>query len=163
MKSRLLGLAVVLVALAVIINALALETATITNKITITVAGNGSSMIGITTATAVQDADVSVSDTNNQAVITLSDPLQAGAVYVFDAAFAVVNRSSQAIDFTVTPPAVSNGVTIAFAQSDEAGALAWTNLAAGAQAWVKMTVTTAEGVGTSTLSGANVTVNVTTP
>lgn len=165
MKNRLLGLAVVIVALAGIINALALKSADITNKVAITVAGNATSLIGITTAGAgTQDPDVSISDTNNQAVLTLAKGLQAGSKYEFDAAFAIVNRSaSDSVNITLPTVPKANGVAVTFDVSTRAGAKPLTGLAAGDTVWVKMTVELDEGAGTTSLPSTDFVIKVNRP
>ncbi|HYF76761.1 MAG TPA: hypothetical protein VD973_06505 [Symbiobacteriaceae bacterium] len=157
MKSRLLGIAVVLVALAVIINALALESAEITNKVSIDVVGNAAALIGITAATGVQDPDVTVTDTNKQAVITLPalKGAQAASQYVFDAAFAIKNNSGDTVDISIDPITPAGGVGVTFEVSTLPLANPFAGLAPGEEAWVKMTVTVAEGAGSVSLPTTN--------
>ncbi|HYF94731.1 MAG TPA: hypothetical protein VD969_21160 [Symbiobacteriaceae bacterium] len=103
MKSRLLGLAVVLVALAVIINALALQQADITSTFTVSVVGSGSALIAIAADTdGAQDGDIGVDDTTSgYAMLTVDTGLQPGSTYVFEKAFEIVNNSGDTVDITL--------------------------------------------------------------
>lgn len=161
MKSRLLGLAVVLVAIAVLVNALALSTADITSKVNINVVGSQSALIAITEATG-QDPDIIIDDSvNGSAVISIADlkGLQPGSVYVFSPAFSIVNNSNTIVDFTIPVPTVeADGVHVLFEAVTPADMSGVT--ADGDYADIKMTVTVDEGAGTVSLPDTPFTIHV---
>lgn len=111
MKVRLLGLAVVLVALAVIVNALAISSADVTNKVTVSVVGSKDALLAFDT-TGADDQDLAVSGTSGgQMTITIDDGIQRNSNYTFSPAFKITNNSDYPLNLTIDD-VVSNGVTV---------------------------------------------------
>jgi hypothetical protein len=102
MKTRLLGLAVVLVAMAFIINALALTSADITGTtLSASIVNSSAALIAIDEGPS-QDNDISFTDGTNASI---SIPgIQANSAYAFGQAFMVKNNSADDlyIDVIVT-------------------------------------------------------------
>lgn len=113
MKTRILGLAVVIVAMAVIVNALALSSASISGTtMSIDIVNSGSALVGIG-APASPDSDLTITD-NGKLSLTVEHGVQASATYLFDQALQLTNRSDDAIDLTWSMSGLPAGMTINF-------------------------------------------------
>lgn len=121
MKTRLLGLAVVLVALAVIVNALALESATINGtSLSANIVSSDSALIAIVGG-APQDSDIAFDGTGTTASISLEHGIQANSTYVFGHAFGIKNNSDDNVRVTVAV-ADGSGATLTLTPVDGTGA-----------------------------------------
>lgn len=144
MKTRLLGLAVVMVALAVIVNALALSSASVTNKLSIPVTTTDTALIAFEAPTT-PDADITLTAVGaNQMTVSVDTGIQPNSTYVFDQVFAVTNNSGNAVTLGVTYPATT-GLTITLANAAGGADLNGLSLGIGASVNVKMTVVAAAG------------------
>lgn len=115
MKRKALGIAVVLAALAVLINVFALNSASIRNDLSFTIANTEDAYIAITQGT---DLEAGFDSSAGYAKFALpTEGFQPNSTYVFTTAFNVVNNSASnksiniAFDPSTPPPA---GVVISF-------------------------------------------------
>jgi hypothetical protein len=106
--TKFMGLAVVLVALAVTLNALAFSTAKVTNSATFTVAATGSAALAIS---STPGTGLSADVTSNYLKLTVNDKMQPNSTYLFSNAITTTNKSSGAINLTGYS-ATANGVTV---------------------------------------------------
>jgi hypothetical protein len=159
MKRKLLGIAVTIGALAVIVSALALKSATVTSNLSVSITNTTASLIAIDGAGA--DSDVTFDSTSGHAVITLpnSNGVQPGSTYTFYPAFNVTNNSASSKTITLTAGSTPTGVTLTFVDTNGAtitpGALA---SAGSLPVGIKVDLTTAAGLGDAPLTvtvGAN--------
>lgn len=125
MKTRLLGLAVVLVAMGILVNALAVTKADVkTNALSFDIVNTSSALIGLKSGDN-QDKDVSFVATGGTsgklASITIATGLQPGSSYVFQDAFQIVNNSANTNGVTVSLTDVTTvaGVTVKFFNSTD--------------------------------------------
>jgi hypothetical protein len=117
MKRKFVGIAVVLAALAVLVNVFALNSAGVTNDLSFTIANTEDAMIAITQGT---DPDVGWDNTAGYAKLSLpSAGFQPNSTYFFYPAFNVVNNSVTSKNITlVTTGSVPSGVTISYVRAD---------------------------------------------
>lgn len=156
MKVRLLGLAVVLVALAVIVNALAISSASVTNAVTVSVVGSNTALLAFDT-TGADDDDLAISGASaGQMTITIDDGIQKNSSYTFSPAFKITNNSDDILDLTI-PTQTVNGVTLTAAAVAGGTYSSLTDVPAGASVWVQITLA-ADGTAT-TPSGLTLVVN----
>lgn len=111
MKVRFLGLAVVLVALAVIVNALALSSATITSPLTVSVVNTDTALLAFSAVSPGGDPDLTVSGNAASLSLAVQDGIQRNSSYTFAPAFMITNNSADTLNLTVSGTA-TNGVTI---------------------------------------------------
>lgn len=157
MKRKALGIAVVLAALAVLVNVFALKSATVNNNLSLNVTNTTTSLIAITGTGA--DSDVTFSSGNGYAEITLptgANGVQPNSNYTFYPVFNVVNNSGASRTITLGTTATPTGVTVSFVDAAgdplTPGSLSSTgSLPVG----IKVTLTTA-----ATLGSAPITVTV---
>lgn len=108
MKAKVLGIAVIVVALGVLVNALALTSVTVDqNKINIPIVSTDSALISVS---AGADGDVSFNAAGNggKAQMSVATGLQPASTYEFDTAFVITNHSANAVKITV-PSTVTAG------------------------------------------------------
>lgn len=116
--TKLLGLAVVLVAMAVAINALAFKTADVTNNMALKIVGTETAALAMLPGTG--DGAGSVVGADGILKIALAKFPQPGSTYVFDDVFRVKNNA--AASRTITLPAsvllgTTTQVTVSFVNS----------------------------------------------
>lgn len=117
MKGKILGIAVIIVALGVLVNALALSSATVKNNaISIPIVATNSALIAIQGGT---DGDLTfgVDATGKQAKVTVNTGLQADSSYTFNSAFVVANNSSSATNITIPQTITVSGVSVDLTQT----------------------------------------------
>lgn len=116
MKTKFLGLAVVFVALAVLVNVLAISSASIDSDMQIVVENTSTAMIALAApvAPATKDDDVTVDTSSGVLDITLSDGLQPGSTYTFKSVFSITNNSANAVDVNIDTTGEPAGMTVAF-------------------------------------------------
>lgn len=161
MKIRLFGLAVVVVALAVIVNALALSSANVTNKLTLDVKTTDNALIAFSTPTAL-DSDISLTAAGaNQMSFTVNTGVQPNSTYVFDQVFKITNNSNDNVILGATFPSAT-GLTITLANTIGGTNLVGMTLNSGASVDVRMTVV-ADGTATtaSSLTNADLVISAT--
>jgi hypothetical protein len=132
MKRKFLGLAVTIGALAVIVSALALQSATVTNLVSVPITTTGSSLISIVTPAApVIDSDLAYTVTSGQAVISLvgANGLQPGSSYTLTPAFNVKNNSANSVAITLGTGTLPTGVTVSFVNENGVAIVGPTTLA----------------------------------
>lgn len=119
--TKFMGLAVVLVAMAVMVNTLAYKTAVVTNGMTITVDTTGSAKLAVAAA-AAPDPGLGTSVTNGKLTLTINDKMQPDSVYTFQDAFQVTNSdAANAITLTCSTSGFSGvGVTVTILDSTDA-------------------------------------------
>lgn len=144
MKGKILGIAVIVVALGVLVNALALSSATVSNNaVNIPIVATNSALIAVQGGT---DGDITFGTdaTGKQAKMTVSTGLQADSSYTFDSAFQVTNNSSSATKISIPNTITVSGVTVTL--TDSAGAaITNTSVPAGNSLGVKMAVAVPAG------------------
>lgn len=143
--TKLMGMAVILVALAATISALAYNTATVSNGFSMTVAYTGAAL-DVQPATGV-DSGIQAMASKGYVNITMNDKIGQNSTYVYDPVIKIKNNTSDPVkvylDFT---PALPSGMTVDFC--DGSGCLAGAsfpvsaNFTAGQERTFKMTVTT---------------------
>ena len=139
MKVRLFGLAVVVVAMAVIVNALALSSASVTNKLTLAVTTTDDALIAFETPTAL-DSDISLTAVGaNQMSFAVDVGVQPNSTYVFDQVFRITNNSDDTVVLGATMP-TATGLTITLANTIGGTNLVGMTLNSGASVDLKMTV-----------------------
>lgn len=154
MKRKALGIAVVLAALAVLVNVFALKSATVNNNLSLNVTNTTSSLIAITGAGA--DSDVTFASGNGYAEITLpsgANGVQPNSDYTFYPVFNVTNNSGSSRTITLGTTSTPTGVTLTFVDTNGAtiapGALAsGGTLAVG----IKVSLSTSAVVGTAPIT-----------
>lgn len=116
MKTRFMGLAIVLVALAVLVNVLAISSATVNSNLTVNVVNTSSAMIALAApvAPATLDNDVVVDTSSGVMAVTLDDGLQPGSTYTFKSVFSITNNSDDAVDVTLSTTGTPAGMTVTF-------------------------------------------------
>ncbi len=103
MKMRFLGLAVTLVALAVMVNALALKSATINGTtVSIPIVNSSAALIAIGGATVSPDPDVIVTDSGGVATISVQDGLQPNSSYSFGNVLTITNNSETDVTLSIS-------------------------------------------------------------
>ncbi|HLN64629.1 MAG TPA: hypothetical protein VK464_24150 [Symbiobacteriaceae bacterium] len=159
MKVRLLGLAVVLVALAVIVNALAISSASVTNGVTVSVVATNAALLAFDTTGVGNDPDLAVSGTTTGSMtITIDDGIQKNSSYTFSPAFMIKNNSDDTLDISI-PPVTVNGVTMTATAVAGGDVSSFTDVPAGKTVFVSLTLG-ADGSAT-TPTGFNLVVNAT--
>ncbi|HYG59967.1 MAG TPA: hypothetical protein VD902_18025 [Symbiobacteriaceae bacterium] len=139
MKIRLFGLAVVVVALAVIVNALALSTASITNKLSVPLTTTDAALIAFEAPTT-PDSDITLVATGaNQMTVTVDTGIQPNSTYVFDQVFKITNNSADNVLLGVAYPGTT-GLTITMVNSSGGADINGLVLNAGLSVDVKMSV-----------------------
>jgi hypothetical protein len=149
MWTRLMGLAVALVAGAVVINALAFSTATVTNATTFTVSSTNTAAIGITAA-AFPGSGFSTSFTNNYLELAITNNMQPNSVYKFSNVLTVTNNTDTAatVNYSLTSP--PTGVTVRLLEAGTSTELTNKALAGAAAVTVDVEIT----LSTATTTGA---------
>ena len=157
MKTRFLGLAVVFVALAVLVNVLALSTATVNSDLTVDVVNTTTALVALTTpiAPAVLDSDVAVSTASGIMAITLDHGLQPDSTYVFKSVFSITNNSDDAVNVTLSTTGTPAGMTITFKNLADDTVVSGTNMLAAGTMTVYMEIVTAD---TATIQSNPITV-----
>lgn len=98
--TKLMGLAVVVVALAAAMNALAFKQATIKNDFALSVKSTGVATIALNTV-ASPSPGVSSSISTGILSVTFTDILQPNGVYTYDNVFSILNNASYPVDLAV--------------------------------------------------------------
>lgn len=155
MKKRLIGMAVLLVALAVIINAMALSSAQVTSTMDIPIVNTSTALIALSAADS-QDLDLNADTTTGQLVLTVEDGVQPYSSYTFDGALKITNNSDDNVLVTLSTSGTPAGVTLTFADGADAPITSYL-LNTAASVNVKLTVDTAA----ATLATAGISVVVT--
>lgn len=117
--SKLMGLAIVLVALAVSVNALAFKTAQVTNNMSLVFQDSTAAGLAFAAA-ATPDPGVSTAldGTTGITKFTLSQKMQPGSVYTFDPAFKITNNNaSGTVTLAYSAITLTGGVTITLLKS----------------------------------------------
>lgn len=152
---KVMGLAIVLVALAVAINALAFNTASVTSSATFTISGTGSAALGIDTHGTPGTGFTVGGTSNSYATIAIADQMQPNSTYTFTNVFLIENNNPggsgrninlSAISFS---PALPAGLTVTLYKSgtgDLIGTGSAVSVAAGASMSVDMTVSIGSAV-----------------
>ncbi|HYG60539.1 MAG TPA: hypothetical protein VD902_20905 [Symbiobacteriaceae bacterium] len=112
--SKVLGLAVVLVALAVTLNALAFKTAEVTSSASFTVVTSGSAALAVTAADSDADPGIDTDETPGVFSLTINDQVQPNSKYLFKNVMKVANgtgRTStiQSLDYDIDGLDVAEG------------------------------------------------------
>lgn len=155
---KVMGLAIVLVALAVAINALAFNTANVTSQATFTISGSGAAALGIDTSGSSTTGFSVTGTSNSYATIAITDPMQPYSTYTYEDVFKVENNnpggSDREIDITSISfnPVLPTGVTMSLTVGGTALADI-PNIAPGGSVLVDISVTlgsntTAQGLQT---------------
>jgi hypothetical protein len=141
MKVRLLGLAVVLVAIAAIVNALALSEATIKNGFSISVENTTNAMIALAPA-AGNDKDVDVETAaNGYLELSFADGFQRNSTYKFSPAFKITNNSKETVDMAVTfTSTAAEKITVTAAAVAGGDVQSFTDVPPGKSVFVELTV-----------------------
>lgn len=157
MKGKILGLAVIVVAMGVLVNALALTSATVKNNaINIPIVATDAALISIGAGSDV-DVTFGTDPTGKQAKISVGTGLQADSSYTFESAFVITNRSATATKITIPNTISTSGVTVTLSKTDDS---AITDVSVNATPLpVKMVVTVPSGQAAST--GLNFNFNIT--
>ncbi len=152
-KAKFLGLAVVLVALAVLVNVLALSTATVNSGLTIDVVNTSSALVALS-APITPDPDVTVSTATGILQLTVADGVQPDSEYTFSPVFTITNNSAAGITVDLTGSSTPAGMTLSFTEAGTANAMTAYALAAGASVSVAMNVasTSATALGNYTVT-----------
>jgi hypothetical protein len=152
---KLMGLAVVLVALAVAVNALAFKTANVSNTSSITVDATNAAALKITAGTG--SGFTSTIGANGYLDLVISQKMQPNSDYLFGPVFTVTNTNGAIVNLSYTVSGNTNGVQIDLFKDANGGALPAT-LAATSGAtdvYVKVTVPdTFVGTGGGTLNSS---------
>jgi hypothetical protein len=153
-KTKFLGLAVVLVAMAAIVNALALSSATVSgSQFTIPVVNTNAALIAVK-APASPDSDLQITDTATAFSLTVKGGfgVQDNATYTFDQAFQVKNNSQDAVNVNITSSGGPTGATLSLKNAaDDSAIVPATTIAlsAGTAVNVNLVVTTTGATSTS--------------
>ena len=115
--SKVMGLAVIIVALAAVMNAMAYKTATVTNPTSFTVTSTTGAALAFSKAdnegTGFQTSVPDAGSNQRQLQIIITDNMQPGSVYKFTNVFSVTNAISGAVvDLTYSPDALGQGITV---------------------------------------------------
>lgn len=118
MKGKILGIAVIVVAMGVLVNALALTSASVKNNaVSVPVVATGSALVALTAPTT-PDVDLTYGlDAGNQFMMTVKTGLQADSNYTFDPAFKITNNSGSATKISLPASVTTGGVTVYFYQA----------------------------------------------
>jgi hypothetical protein len=109
--SKLMGLAVSVVALAVTINALAYQTAVVTNGMTITVDNSSAAQLAIDAPTDL-DPGITTAEVAGKFSFTVADVMQPDSVYTFHNAFKVTNNAGHSINLSCSPTGLDSAISI---------------------------------------------------
>lgn len=155
--SKVMGLAVVLVALAVAINALAFKTASVTNSASFTISASKDAALGIDAGTTPGTGFTLSGQNTGAATLTIDDNMQPNSVYTFGQVFKLVNHAnSGSITLTgYTATVTGGGATIKLYKagtSDEIGAGTAITLGVGGSMDVDMEVTVTGAAGAKSAS-----------
>ncbi len=137
--TKLMGFAVVLVAMAVAVNALAFRTAVVTNGMSMTVDTTSASGLAFAAAT-VPDPGVSSVITDGKLIITVNDKMQPDSIYTYEDVVKITNNSGATVTLSYSTAGLTGGTTLALktpANADISG----TTLASATSLEVKMVVT----------------------
>lgn len=116
MKRKSVGIAVVIAALAVLVNVFALKSATVNNGLSFRVENTTTALIAITGSGV--DSDVTFSSTNGYAEISLpSTGFQPDSSYTYTPIFNVVNNSGASRTISLNSSSLPTGVTVSFVDS----------------------------------------------
>lgn len=138
MKTRLLGLAVVMVAMAVMVNAMALSSFTQANSFTLSVVTPDLALVAFDTATGA-DGDVTVDLSAGKLDLTFAHGVQQNSTYEFSPAFKIKNNSKNAVNLGwVAGAGAPTGVTVTF--HNAADNVQLTSLPAEMAAWIDVKV-----------------------
>jgi len=148
--TKLMGFAVVLVAMAVAVNALAFKTAVVTNGMSITVATTSASSLAFSAATA-QDPGVSSSITAGKLTITVNDAMQPDSVYSYEDVVKITNSSAATVSLAYTVTGLT-GATAVLKNPSNAD-IGGTTLGPAASVEVKMVVTVPAGTALGAQTG----------
>lgn len=151
---KLMGLAVVLVALAVAVNALAFKTANVTNTSSITVDTTSSAALKITAGTG--SGFSSNIGANGYLDIVFSQKMQPNSDYLFGPVFTVTNTNTALVNLSYTVSGNANGLQVELYKDAAGGALPATLAAntGNTDVYIKVTVPAGYVAGGGTLGGA---------
>lgn len=138
--TKFMGLAVVLVAMAVMVNTLAFKTAQVTNGLSLTVDTTGNAELAVS-ASASQDPGISTAVSNGKFTITIADVMQPDSVYTYTESFVVTNSSASSITLTCSASGFTGGVTADLLDTSNASLCGGTALAAAGSQTVRIRVT----------------------
>jgi hypothetical protein len=125
---KLIGLAVLLVALAMVVNALAYSKATVKNTTSFNIDTTGSATLAIDKSPAVTTPTpgLSVDDADGYLKISISDTIQPNATYMYGPVFKIVNNDTvKAVTISDPTITLTGGATVGFT-TDAAGASPYT-------------------------------------
>lgn len=150
--TKLMGLAVTMVALAVTINALAFQTASVTNAMSITVSSTTSAGLAFDAPAGSPDG-ATVSTASNELSVTFTENVQPNSTYTFDPVFKITNNSSSAKTLGYSSSGFT-GLTVVLYQTGTTNDLSGYSLGAGLSVEVKVSVQTNTGTTTGAKSGS---------
>ncbi len=113
--TKLMGLAVTIVAIAVVINTLALSTGTVRNSVTISVVNTSSALIAIGLPTS-SDLDLTLSSAGSYSM-TIEDGVQPDSTYIFKDAIKITNNSDNDITLAYSFGTLPTGMTMVLKNS----------------------------------------------
>lgn len=155
MKRKSISIAIVIAALAVLVNVFALKSASVANRLSVSITNTASSLIAIT-GTGV-DSDITFDSTSGQAVLTLpTNGMQPGSSYTFYPAFQIKNNSSASRSISLSASSLPSGVTLSFVDNS-GNPIGATTLTVGNSLSVGIKVDVATG---ATLGNTSLDVNV---
>lgn len=154
-KRKSIGIAVVIAALAVLVNVFALKSATVSNNMSLKVTNTTTSLIAITGASV--DSDVTFSSAGGYATISLpsgANGVQPNSSYTFYPIFTVENNSGSSRNITIASSSLPTGVSLTFVDSSDVTIPTPRALAAGATmaVGVRIDLSTAATIGTAPLT-----------
>lgn len=156
---KVMGLAIVLVALAVAINALAFKTASVTNSATLTVAATQGSALGIDVGTA-PGSGFGTDFASNYLKLTIADKMQPNSTYTFNDVFKIKHGASEAstaitgIDYLTNLPASVGTIRLMVGATElgDTGANSLANSSATMDVDLEITIKDTAALGAQTFS-----------
>lgn len=156
MKTRFLGLAIAMVALAVLVNVLALSSATVDSNMTVNVVNTSTALIAMSVP-ATPDSDLTVSTGSGVLTVTFEDGVQPQSSYTFEPVFTITNNSDDNVTINVTTTGQPAGMTFTLTDSSDTALGPAFSLVAGASVDVKMVLA---NTGAVTIQNHSVTITV---
>jgi hypothetical protein len=141
--SKLMGLAVFVVALAVTINALAYKTAVVTSGLSITVDTSANAELAIAAPTSA-DPGITTSVTNGKFSLVVDDIMQPDSVYTYHDALKVTNNASHTITLTCATTGFDAAISIALRDAADDSILCGTAFATTVSKEVRLEITVAD-------------------
>lgn len=156
MKTRFLGLAIVMVALAVLVNVLALSSASVDSNMTVNVVNTSTALIAMKVPTT-PDSDVTVSTASGILTVTFEDGLQPQSSYTFTPVFTITNNSDDNVTINVSTSGQPAGMTFTITDTSDTALGPAYSLIAGASVDVKMVI---DNTGAVAINNHSVTITV---